>query len=69
MANLDFIGDNRVLMLRDRFRVSSVSQCDEYCRRLEKYLNSLSIDRYKVTQYPRDTSHEIISEQMLLPFD
>jgi len=36
LANPDFIGDNMVLMMRDRFRVSSVSQCDEYCRRLEK---------------------------------
>lgn len=69
LANPDFIGDNMVLMMRDRFRVSSVSQCDEYCRRLEKYLNSLSIYKYKVTQYPRDKSHEFISEQMLLPFD
>ena len=29
LANPDFIGDNMVLMMRDRFRVSSVSQCRE----------------------------------------
>ena len=28
LANPDFIGDSMVLMMRDRFRVSSVSQCD-----------------------------------------
>ena len=69
LANPDFIGDNMILVMRDRFHVSSSVQCDEYCRRLEKYLNSLSIYKYKVTQYPRNKFHESISEQMLLPFD
>jgi hypothetical protein len=69
LSNPDFIGDNMILVMRDRFHVSSSRQCDEYCRRLEKYLNSLSIYKYKVTQYPRDKFHESISEQMLLPFD
>ena len=69
LANPDFIGDNMILVMRDRFHVSSSKQCDEHCRRLEKYLNSLSIYKYKVTQYPRDKFHESISEQMLLPFD
>jgi hypothetical protein len=69
LANPDFIGDNMILVMRDRFHVSSSRQCDEYCRRLEKYLNSLSVYKYKVTQYPRDKFHESISEQMLLPSD
>lgn len=69
LANPDFIGDNMILVMRDRFHVSSSRQCDEYCRRFEKYLNSLSIYKYKVTQYPRDKFHESIPEQMLLPFD
>lgn len=68
LVNPDFIGDNMVLMMRDRFRVSSVAQCDNYCLRLEKYLNSLSIYKYKVTQYPRHESHESIPEHLLLPF-
>lgn len=69
LANPDFVGDNMILVMRDRFHVSSSAQCDQHCRRLEKYLNSLSIYRYKVTQYPRDKFHESISEQTLLPFD
>lgn len=68
LSNPEFIGDNMILMMRDRFRVASGTQCDNYCRRLEKYFNSLSIYKYKVTQYPRNKFHESIPYQLLLPF-
>lgn len=68
LANSDFIEDNVVLMMRDRFHASSVAQCDKRCLRLEEHLNSLSVYKYKVTQYPIDKLRKSNSDQLSIPF-